>query len=149
MEPLPDVFDRLRATYADRPELVFENVAINDVPGETDFYRHPLWDDCSGLQITTRRQRRAGDLIIKTRVVCMTLQQLLEKHKITAIDLLQIDTEGFDYNIIKQIPWQRIKPKIIHYEHKHLKHTQNDCKRLLEAQGYMIEKKGHNTLAYQ
>ncbi len=38
------------------------------------------------------------------------------KYKIKRIDLLQIDTERYDYDIIKQIDFSLIKPRMICYE---------------------------------
>ena len=40
-------------------------------------------------------------LIIPERVPCISLKGLLAKYCITQIDLLQIDTEGYDAEIIK------------------------------------------------
>ncbi|OFZ56845.1 MAG: hypothetical protein A3D92_18725 [Bacteroidetes bacterium RIFCSPHIGHO2_02_FULL_44_7] len=69
----------------------------------------------------------------------MTLKDLLQKYNITDIDLLQIDVEGYEYEIIKSIDFNVIRPKIIHYENKHLNIDDNrECAILLKAKGYTV-----------
>ena len=34
------------------------------------------------------------------------------------IDLLQIDTEGFDYEVMKTVPFRHVRPRVIVYEEK-------------------------------
>ena len=50
-----------------------------------------------------------------------TLRSLLDKHKILKYDFLQIDTEGFDYEVLKLAHIEANLPGLINYEHKHLK----------------------------
>ena len=72
-------------------------------------------------------------------VQCVTLQDLLVKHNITDLDLLQIDAEGYDYEILKSIDFQRIKPRFINFEHALLSTTQRlECRQMLERIGYIV-----------
>ena len=52
----------------------------------------------------------------------ITIKELLDRCDFDPIDLIQIDTEGFDHVIVKLIlglaPLQR--PKAINFEHKHI-----------------------------
>ena len=66
------------------------------------------------------------------------------------IDLLQIDVEGYDYEIIKMIDFERVKPLIIHFEHGHLPIEQfEECLEVLIKQGYAISvEDGGDTTAY-
>jgi hypothetical protein len=50
-------------------------------------------------------------------VQCISLNSLLKEHQVTKVDLLQIDTEGYDLEIILNLDFKVIKPKIIHFEH--------------------------------
>jgi len=73
------------------------------------------------------------------RVKCVTLKDLLQKYNIKNIDLLQIDVEGHEYKIIRSIDFNVIRPKIIHYENKHLNIDDNkECVALLKAKGYTV-----------
>jgi Methyltransferase FkbM domain len=46
----------------------------------------------------------------------ITLKDLLSKHCVQAIDVLMIDSEGYDWNIIKQFDFSRYRPIIIKME---------------------------------
>ena len=47
---------------------------------------------------------------------CLTLDTLLNKHEILNYDVIKIDAEGHDYNIFKQIDFDRHSPKIVRLE---------------------------------
>jgi hypothetical protein len=81
----------------------------------------------------------------------MSFDSLLKKYKPEKIDLLHTDTEGFDFELIKLIPFATLKPQMILYEHQHL--TPEDakaCTSLLENNGYtlLVLPEG-DTFAYQ
>ncbi len=61
------------------------------------------------------------DCIEVQAVTLATLRSLLDKHKILKYDFLQIDTEGFDYEVLKLAHIEANLPGLINYEHKHLK----------------------------
>ena len=69
--------------------------------------------------------------------------------EINHIDLLQIDAEGYDYEIIKMIKFQKIRPSIIRYEHKHLsKKDFTECLELLVNNNYGILFEDSDITAY-
>jgi len=73
----------------------------------------------------------------------------MERYAVTKIDLIMMDTEGYDYEIIKQIDFSRIRPKVIIYEHKHLSRSDRlTCEKLLKDLDYRLSKHFSNTLAY-
>lgn len=53
-------------------------------------------------------------------MACTSLIQLVKDHDLFGLDYLQIDTEGFDDEIIKMIDFSIIKPKLIKFELVHL-----------------------------
>jgi FkbM family methyltransferase len=57
-----------------------------------------------------------GNKFKQLNVQSMTFAELCEKHDITDIHYLQIDTEGYDYEIIKSIDFKKIKIDILKYE---------------------------------
>ncbi|MGA7937607.1 MAG: FkbM family methyltransferase [Kovacikia sp.] len=80
----------------------------------------------------------------------MTFARLIEENNVSKLDLLHIDTEGYDYEIIKLIDFQKIKPSIILYESKHLNESDKSaCLQLLREQSYITIELGGDTLAYQ
>ena len=44
----------------------------------------------------------------------------MKKHNVNDISFILIDTEGYDYEIIKLIDFEKYKPSILIFEHKHL-----------------------------
>ena len=78
----------------------------------------------------------------------MHLMQVIKKNKFDAVDLLQIDTEGFDAEIIKMFNFDYYHPVLIQYEHIHLSNKQNnETNKLLSSYGYIIIKKKNDTFA--
>jgi FkbM family methyltransferase len=57
-----------------------------------------------------------GDNFQMIEVPSMTFMQLCERYNITDIDFLQIDTEGYDAEIIKSIDFNQIHIRKIKYE---------------------------------
>jgi FkbM family methyltransferase len=49
-----------------------------------------------------------------------SLQSICKEFNLSRISLLQVDTEGYDFEIIKQIDNLPERPIAINYEHKHL-----------------------------
>jgi hypothetical protein len=87
--------------------------------------------------------------LISEPVRCISFTSLLEEFQVRKIDLLHLDTEGYDFEIIKLIPFGVLKPNLIFYEHMHLGTKGNDdCVKLLTQNGYKIVKMKMDTLAY-
>jgi hypothetical protein len=73
------------------------------------------------------------------KVPCMPLPALLKKRSVPHVDLLQIDTEGFDYQVLKLFDFNRMKPRIVQFEHIHLNlEDQMAAINLLRSHGYQV-----------
>ena len=73
---------------------------------------------------------------------------LIEEQEITHLNLLQIDAEGYDFEVIKMIDFDIIKPSIIKFEHKNLsKRDQEKAHDLLSSNGYAIQCEDCDTFA--
>lgn len=59
------------------------------------------------------------ELVVK----CITLNSLIEQYNITSLDTLYIDTEGHDYEVLEGLDLDKLKPKRIVFEHKHMEGT--------------------------
>ena len=78
----------------------------------------------------------------------ITFQSLIDKYRLTCIDLLQIDTEGYDYEILKMVFSTKIRPHIINFEFVHLTPSdQNQSLSLLAKNGYKFINAEKDTLA--
>lgn len=145
VEPLPDVFERLRENYRDHGGLEFINAAVVKEAGPVEFLRHPRYSQCSGMSVRTRMQSRVR--MEKVQVEGMTMGTLLAK--CSRLDLLQIDTEGYDGEIVRMLPADGIRPMIIRFEHKHLTmDDRNDLHALLRGRNYEIMWEEHDTIAF-
>ncbi len=86
--------------------------------------------------------------IEKYTVQSTKFENILLKHKINAVSLLQIDTEGYDFEIIKLAFAAGMRPNLINYEHCHLlPPTRFKCKKFLDSHGYQFLEVGNDTVA--
>jgi FkbM family methyltransferase len=160
VEPQPDVFAKLLKNYSSvKDRLIFENVAIGSGVSSIAMYRAP-GKHASGSQSDTHaasvvsvnprvaaRQLgvRPTDLE-KFLVPCVTLDELVARHGMLAIDILQIDTEGHDFNVLKTMDLSKTTPLIIQFEHGHLTRREiNDAVSYLIAHGYQVLYGGYQT----
>jgi FkbM family methyltransferase len=154
VEPVPIVFERLVANYGRRDRIALENVAIADRAGELPFHHLapvedfeaeglPRWYDALGSfrrDVVLSHADRIPDIherLVTTAVPCTTFDALCTKHGIGRLDLLHIDTEGYDFEILKSIDWSRWRPLLLIYEHLHLSLDERAaCQSFLADQGY-------------
>ena len=160
VEPLPDMFRRLVENYAGQPQLRFENCAIGPQDGEQPLYRvspdAPVPDWAHGLASFDRRNlsgQRQGipdlDRYIETVTVPVrTVDAVLRRVGVASVSLLLVDTEGFDYQIVRCAIECGLRPSILVYEHVNLlPATQRTCQLLLKEHGYRFIEVGMDTYA--
>jgi hypothetical protein len=88
------------------------------------------------------------EYISEEKVLCISTSTLLKQNRIGKIDWLQIDTEGFDYEVIKMFNIEQTKPTVISYENMHLsEEDKNSCINYLVINNYQVRDFGANTLA--
>lgn len=163
IEPIKYLFNRLVKNYNGQKGLIFENVAISRKKELKIFYRMkerknniPWWYNQIGSFYKTNvlehgdRIKNIRKFLIKEKVRCLSLNDILGKYKVKKLDLLHIDAEGYDYEIINSINFKEIVLGMILYEHKHLD-TKNKglCENFLLDKGYSLIKGEKDTLAYQ
>lgn len=147
IEPLPDVFKLLRNNYKDYPNIRTLNIAIHNTEKVMKLYRvdpkklHRFHALSRGIaSFDEHHYLRTGlvpsDSIIAEKVKCISIKELLEKENISKIDLLLIDTEGYDVEIIMNLDFSKIKPSIIRFEHG-LKHGHMSDEMFLNVTGYL------------
>lgn len=159
VEPQRKSFEALRRTYAGHPGLELRNVAITDRREQRALYTIrdapglPEWasQTASFDRAQVEKHRLAGidgeDLIETEMVECITLTDLLVD--VTHIDLLQVDVEGYDAEIIRMFDFARYRPRVVRFEHAHLRAADHDAAvtRLIEH-GYEVAVTLYDTLAW-
>jgi FkbM family methyltransferase len=163
VEPVGFLFRRLRRNYRAEPRFIFENVAISSREGQKTFYflseqagqdiaDLPTWTQGLGsFQLEHLKECLRPDLwpyISEEQMTCVPLASVLEKHNVVSIDLLLIDTEGYDFKVLSQVDFQRYRPLVIVYEHHHLSNGEREqARELLQGFGYHLREIDGDTLA--
>jgi FkbM family methyltransferase len=161
VEPVKDMFAKLKETYKDKTKLKFENSAVTSTNGTGKITRIPIdkvnkecpyWAD--GLStllpeshIISQYEELKSNSIEET-VDTIDVSTLIDKYDIKNIDILQIDTEGFDKIIFDKIWENGFRPYIIYLEvvHMNFKDVQN-ITHLLKNHDYEIYIEGDNLIA--
>ena len=113
IEPQPTVFKKLIDNYKSTSGNTFLNIGISDVAGELTLYASTKSTLTSSSPHKNSLRSTAG--LTKQIVPTQTLKTVLKKHKKTP-DILQIDTEGHEFEILKNFPFEKHPFKLIHIE---------------------------------
>jgi FkbM family methyltransferase len=179
VEPQPHVFEELSRNYSNCQTIALENVAIADEDGEKTFYtikpelsflqyanqiaslnrdhirgmiEHHIANEADQVVVKEFKARglTPDDCITGQTVQSCTFSSLLEWRGISRYDLLQIDAEGYDYEVLKAAEIDRYKPSFINYEHEHLnERDQQESWSFLKGLGYHLFTHSHgDTAAY-
>lgn len=164
VEPVPFLFRRLVSNYHNADRFVFVNKAISVEAGRQTFYyvaeeaktylsgNLPFWYDQLGSfnrdHILKHLDGKLGPYIIEQEVETQTLPDLLDEHGVSQVDLLHIDTEGFDEQVLSQFDFVKYKPSVVFFEHLHLSQDEKaSAAALLRSNGYTLSIYGTDTLA--
>lgn len=164
IEPVPYVFQRLQKNYGQLPNVKLENLAIADRDGSLPFFHlaraeaHekaglPRWYDALGSfrkDVILSHRDSIPDIdrrLVSVEVPCCTFGSLCARHGIAQLDLIHIDTEGYDYEIIKRIDFERLKPRLLIFERKHLGEVQAECYSYLRGLGFDLIEEGLDAIA--
>lgn len=160
VEPLPAVFELLKANYAysKNPNLVFVNAAISSSDLDTvSFWTFddaaltnlPLEDRLNYLRKASFDKKHVGrardsiqstDKILKEiKVRSLTFDSLVKEYwSGGGIDLLVCDAEGHEAVIITSIDFARVRPGAIFFESHNLGPDKSTVYDLLDHHGYDI-----------
>lgn len=174
VEPIPQYFEQLRTLYAGSTGVTPVNCAIAEENGERTIWRfdekavesgflpphfagivsfvmEDLLKETGALGASCPNEETLSvlhSLLRPVTVQCRTMDSLLSKYGVERIDILQIDTEGYDYNILRLFDFAKYHPAIVHYEHQHLSHADCDAaEELLRSHGYRLRRNTYDTLA--
>ncbi|MFK7946776.1 MAG: FkbM family methyltransferase [Saprospiraceae bacterium] len=91
--------------------------------------------------------KNKADWIDFDTINCFTFKTIFQQYKVQQIDLLQIDVEGYDYEILKLFPFGKFLPKMIIFESENLSDSDlTECKSWLNVKGYDLQKFGGDTI---
>ncbi|WP_300390896.1 FkbM family methyltransferase [Henriciella sp.] len=120
-----------------------DNVSI-DTRGVSDkketgvsFFTSPESTGISGLSAFRDTHQESA------KVDLTTTAEIIRERNLKHIDFLKIDVEGFDFSVLKGVPWNTLKPDVVECEFEDAKtvplgHTWKDIANYLRARGYHV-----------
>jgi FkbM family methyltransferase len=159
IEPIKDYYLKLCDNYKNYPNIIKLNVAIHPTEKEVRIFRVrpefeadlPEW--ANGIaSLNKEHHLKLGipsEAIVEEIVQAISFSELIRDfYSFPEIDLIQIDTEGFDFEILKMIDFSKYKPNIIKFENCNLTvEDYNSAKQLLKKNGYILITLGNDTIA--
>jgi FkbM family methyltransferase len=160
LEPQTDAFQQLCANYAGCEGLTFKQAAIGVQSGTAALYR--VRPGTTGPEWLYQIASFDKDMLLKHAAVVPGLEQAVVVETVPVVafdelfaelrvapDIVVIDTEGYDFEVIKLLNVPMRKPSIIQYEYVHLRaQDQHACLELLASLGYVMAKSGSDMVAY-
>lgn len=158
VEPLPEPFERLEERYAGNDRVTLINAALGPEDGEATIWRiAPDSEELAGLSVLATFDRSVlekfhpmyaplGGRIVGETVRTLSVATLLREQEIAAVDLLQVDTEGWDARVVGWFLDAGLLPTVLNFEHVHLGGEEDRAilKRLREAD-YRLARYGRDT----
>jgi FkbM family methyltransferase len=132
VEPVKSLFKQLKKKFSKFKNLSFQNSAIDTISESKPFYSlshsYGLPDWAKGLGSLNKKtllthDNQIGnikDLVREESLDCITFDELMTLHPFPKVNILQIDTEGHDYEILKSIDVLKYRPEIIIIEFLHI-----------------------------
>lgn len=127
VEPVPRFYRALQRVYRNQPHIKPINAAIHNEMTEATLYvvgeayesKVPEWalGTASFNKSHVIKPEVPESYVEAIQVPCLSLSGLMRQEGIEQIDLLQIDTEGYDGEIIRSIDFNKVRPAMIHFEH--------------------------------
>lgn len=165
LEPQPYVFnEKLAPLYQHQNDIKLENAAISKekgflplhvvsfsnkrwATGLASFVKDSLEEKINNGYIEKCAKKfgdqlpeNTSEYLTTISVPTVSFQDIFQKYKITKLDLLQIDTEGYDWEIIQLFPFEITKPKVISFEIERLsKEELEHCVLFLRNNGYSFQ----------
>lgn len=152
LEPQVGAYARLRDRYSDLPHLQPLNLAVDEVSGERTLYYVPAgtsalpsWTEQLASFQLEHVLKHASDApgleahICSEKVRTISFCDLLTTYRIEKLDLLHLDAEGMDAQLLLWFPFDRLKPRLLHYETAHASQEALSAVRLhLASLGYLV-----------
>jgi FkbM family methyltransferase len=158
VEPINEYFLALQENFKMLPNFKLVNRALHSHNKEAKIYKVkgeeinnlPNWAAASASfsKENLLKFDISENQIEYENVICSTFMEIYnEFYEFKKIDVLQIDVEGYDFEVLKMIDFDIIKPKIIRYEHMNL--TESDYLKsinILKGYGYILFQEGIDTI---
>ncbi|MEQ8934205.1 MAG: FkbM family methyltransferase, partial [Amphiplicatus sp.] len=137
-EPDPSNRAKLAKAFGAAPNVTIDPRAVSDAPAQgVAFFQSQESTGISGLHAFRDTHAETG------RVDVTTVAEIVADLSLAHVDFLKIDVEGFDFSVLKGVPWDTLRPDVIECEFEDAKtktmgHTWRDIAAYLEERGYSV-----------
>ena len=114
LEPIPQTYEALAANYAWSDRVVCVQAALTDHDGAIEM--HLAGNSKLASIVPDRNAMRGGTSSSSVTVPAMTFATLVQRHGVEQVDVLQIDTEGYDYEVLRTFDFEARRPLVINME---------------------------------
>lgn len=161
IEPIVDYYNSLCDNFKIFPNLIKLNIALHKNLKESIIYKVnpenekdvPGWapGSASFNKENLTKQKIDEKFIIEEKVKCMTFMQAFnDNYKFGPVDLIQIDVEGYDFEVIKMIDFNVVDAKIVKFEHRNLSSEDYlESLELFRKHNYVVTMEGDDSIAYK
>jgi FkbM family methyltransferase len=137
-EPQKESFKKLFDIYQNNKKIKLINMGIAETNAQYKLYKHlpnesVKQDHSGGSSLLLRKSAEFYEDEYEF-IDCTTFNDVIRDYHINKIDLLVIDTEGYDMTIINSINFNLIKPKNIWFEY--WPYDNDDKNNLIEFTSY-------------
>jgi FkbM family methyltransferase len=162
VEPIPEAFAALERNYAGFNDVTLVRAAIGLADGRGTIFTVEMSDQNSmtmslhssfdrdmllkGKQWHPNLENR----IVEREVLLLSFPTLLAKANGQVVDVLKIDTEGYDLEILRSIDLSRLSPKLILAEHANIsRQGKIEMADILLDHGYRVSMTSLDMLGYK
>lgn len=162
-EPVPEFFTAMRRNYSAYANVRPENCAVGYPSGRLPFYAYTAEflkskgdsKELAGLASFNREKleqclgthEKSSACIQEIMMPVVTVEELMLKHGFDRFDCLFMDCEGHEENILTQLDYEAVKPRLIVYEHTHYGERAERIEAHLSARGFNFTRFSHDTVA--
>ena len=153
VEPQPQFCNALRARHRHDPSIDVVQAAVSPSEGRKPFFvvdnedgALPAWThqlasfDRKHIEKFEKQVPGISGRIRETAVDAVSFASLARRFGIDRLDLLMLDSEGYDLELLKDFPFTDLQPSIVYYEHIHLRRRDRESSvALLISHGYRVQ----------
>lgn len=137
-EPDPSNRAKLVTRFGNTPGVTIDPRAVGEKPesGRAFFTS----EESTGISGMLRFRDTHKEV---TKVEVTTVAEAIKIYNLPRIDFLKIDVEGYDFAVLKGVPWDRMRPAVIECEFEDAKtnllgHSTSDIAEFLQSKGYSV-----------
>jgi FkbM family methyltransferase len=148
VEPQPSCVDILRRRYGSDGRISVVAAALAEQEGELTLWSESDISQRASLKKAHVEKFASGKAPVAHTVKCITPVQLHEMLGFKTPDLLQVDTEGMDWAIVKGLLAVGCLPRVLNFENFHLTESDRlESRHVLASHNYSFIEYGLDTCA--